>query len=125
MIGTSPHQLVSDISGLPRGIILFALDSYLFITYSPQKAPKNILVSTILSPVVPCNFIFRFALLSLCLWLSLVAGFDCVRRRSLIAPLLFLVSTAIPSTVSKQQVEATTLLDLPPLAALCDLLPPR
>ena len=64
-----------------------------------------------------CNFVFRFALLSLCLWLSLVAGFDCVRHPSSIALLLFLVSAAIPSTVSKQQVEVTTLLDLPPLAA--------
>ena len=31
-IESGPHQLVSDISGLPRGIISFAIDSYLFIT---------------------------------------------------------------------------------------------
>jgi len=49
------------------------------------------------------------ALLNLCPWLSLVAGFDCVRR----PPFLFLVSAIILSTVSKQQVEATTLLELP------------
>jgi len=74
---------------------------------------------------MPCNFVFTFALLSLCPWLSLVAGFDCVRHRSSIAPLLLLVSAAIPSTVSKQQVKDIILLDLPPLAALCDLLPLR
>ena len=72
--GLGPHQLVSDISGLPWGIISFALDSYLFITYSPQKAQKNISISTVLSPIVSCNFVFRFALLSLCLWLSLVTS---------------------------------------------------
>ena len=74
---------------------------------------------------MPCNYVFKFALLSLCPWLSLVAGFDCVRHRRSFAPLLFLVSAAIQSIVSKQQVEATTLPDLPPLAALCDLSPPR
>jgi len=45
--------------------------------------------------------VFRFALLSLCSWLSLVAGFDCVRYRSSTAPLLFFTSTAIPSTIPK------------------------
>ena len=74
---------------------------------------------------MPCNVVFRFALLSLCPWLSLVAGFDCVRRRSSTALLLFLVSVAILSTIPKQQVEATVLLDLPSLDALCDLSPLR
>jgi hypothetical protein len=98
---------------------------FIFAHYlQSTKSPKNSLIFTVLSPIVPCNFVFRFALLSFCLWLSLVAGFDCVHRRSSFAPLLFLVSATILSTISKQQVEATTLLDLPPLAALCDLSPP-
>ena len=97
-IGPDPHQLVSDISGLPWGIISFALDSYLFITYNPQKTQKYLIFHCPIT-IVPCNFVFRFALLSLCPWLSLVAGFDCVRHRSSFAPLLFLVSATIPSTV--------------------------
>jgi len=40
-IGPQPHQLLLELLVLPRGIISFVLDSYLFITYSPQK-PKKI-----------------------------------------------------------------------------------
>ena len=87
---------------------------FIFVHYlQSTKSPKNISISAVLSPIVPCNFVFRFALLSLCPWLSLVAGFDCVCRRISFAPMLFLVFAAIVSTVSKQQVEATTLLNFP------------
>jgi hypothetical protein len=49
---------------------------YIHICSLPRvhKKSKNISISAVLSPFVPLQFRFRFALLSLCPWSSFVAG---------------------------------------------------
>jgi hypothetical protein len=94
-IGHVSHQLVSNILGLPWGIISFSLNSYLFVIYSPQKAQKCFNFRCLITSYA-LQFHFQICFVE---FVSLVAGFDCVRRRSSISPLLFFVSTAIPSII--------------------------
>jgi hypothetical protein len=72
--------------------------------------------------VLALQFRFSFALLILCLWSSLVAGLDFVLVVVQLHRRCF-VSAAIPSTVIQITSRATTLLDFPSLAALCEFSP--
>jgi len=99
---------------------------FIFIHYlQSTKIPKNSLIFR--CPITHCalQFHFQFCFVEFVSVVESSCWFDCVRQHSSFAPLLFLVSAAMLSTVSKQQVKATTLLDLPPLATMCDLSLPR
>ena len=60
-IGPTPHQVVSRFQVACEVLSCFyPLDSFVFITYSPQKALKNLFPLSY-NPIVPHNFSVQFA----------------------------------------------------------------
>ena len=63
-IGPRLHQVVSGFQVIREVLLFFLpLDSFLFITHSPQKALKNVFPLSY-NPFVPHNVSFQFAFLN-------------------------------------------------------------
>jgi hypothetical protein len=90
----------------------------------PSLVCSIILYSAVLEPLFSlCNFVFRPALFNLCPWSSRVAGLGFVFIIVQPHHRCVFVSAAIPSTITQIPSRYIPLLDLPLLAALCELSP--